>query len=134
PRPGCPPTPRTAPAPPRLNPGRGPGAPSPPPRPPPGPPLPPADAEGGTPEPGVTRRHCMQQRHQDASAAGADGMAERDSTAVHVDPVLRELQLAQDAERLGGEGLVQLPEVDLLLAQASALQRLLRRRPGAHLH
>src|SRR5437016_1366340 len=92
-------------------------------------PLPAADAERGDTEPRVTVLHGVEERHQHARAARTDGMAERDGAAVHVHAILRDAELAQHAERLRGERLVELPEVDLFPAQVRLLQRLLRRRP-----
>src|SRR5207244_5782853 len=52
-------------------------------------PLPATDAERGDAEPGVARAHGVEEGHEDATAARADRMAERDRAAVHVDAVLR---------------------------------------------
>src|SRR5262249_22998266 len=93
-----------------------------------------ADAQRRDPEASIARRHGVEQSDEDTGTARADRMSERYGTTVHVDPVLGQLQLALDTERLRGERLVQLPEVDLLLAQTGPLERLLRRRPGAHAH
>src|SRR5690242_15417807 len=97
-------------------------------------PLSAADAERRHAEPRVAVLHRVEERHQHPRAARADGMAEGDGTAVHVDAILRDAELAQDAERLRGERLVQLPEVDFLATQTRLLERLLRGRPRAHAH
>src|SRR6185503_6333795 len=83
--------------------------------------LPAADAERCDAELRVAVLHRVQQRGQDPRAARADGMTEGDGAAVHVHAVLRDVELAEDAERLAGERLVQLPEVDLLAAEAGLL-------------
>src|SRR5262249_41866337 len=80
-------------------------------------PLPAAHAERGDAQARVAVLHGVQEGHQHAGAARADRMAEGDRAAVHVDAVLRDAELAQHAERLGGERLVQLPEVDLLFPE-----------------
>src|SRR5438876_12173813 len=74
-------------------------------------PLSPADAERGDAEPRVALRHGVQERHQYARPARPDGMPEGNRTAVHVDPVLGDAELAQHAGRLRRDGLVQLPAV-----------------------
>src|SRR5262249_7385455 len=79
-------------------------------------------------------RHGVEERHQDARAARADRMPEGDGATVDVDARLRDTQLPQHAERLRGERLVQLPEVDLFAPEASAGQRLLGSRPWPHAH
>src|SRR5215467_13196209 len=89
-------------------------------------PLSPADAERGDAESRIAVLHGVKERHQHTSAARADRVAERDGPAVHVDAVLRDAELTQHAERLRGERLVQLPEVDLLTPEPGFLERLLR--------
>src|SRR5580765_3937942 len=92
------------------------------------------DAEGRRAEVRVAVLHRVQQRDEDPGAARTDRVAEGDRTAVDVHAVLRDAELAEDAEGLCGERLVQLPEVDLLAPEAGALERLLRGRPRSHSH
>src|SRR4029077_4706279 len=48
----------------------------------------------------------------------AEGMAEGDGTAVDVEPLLVDAELTGAGEDLGGEGLVELDQVDLVDAEA----------------
>jgi hypothetical protein len=61
-------------------------------------------------------------------------MAQGDGAAVDVDPRRIEAQLAHAGDRLAGEGLVELDEVDLLDGQPGPLERLARGRHRAHAH
>ena len=58
------------------------------------------------------------------------GMAERDGTAVDVQLIEIDAEFARAGEHLGGESFVQFDQIDLLDAQAGALERLLRCRIG----
>src|SRR5262245_19297182 len=87
------------------------------------------DAQGGDAEARIAVGHRVQERDQHASAARPDRMAEGDGPSMHVDAVLRDAQLAQHAEGLPREGLVKLPEIDLLLAETGTRERLLRGGP-----
>ena len=49
-------------------------------------------------------------------------MAERDGAAVEIDLVRVEAELAQDGQRLGREGLVELDQVDVVEGEAGALR------------
>ena len=93
-----------------------------------------ADAERGEAGREVAPLQLVEQRAQDHRAGGAQRMAHGDGAAVHVDLVVRHLEDLQVAQHDGGEGLVQLPEIDVLHRHAGALQRLLRggRRTGQH--
>ena len=66
----------------------------------------------------------MQQRHDDARSAAPDRVAEGDRPAVDVQPLGIQAELAIDGEHLGGEGLVQLDEVDVLQGHARLLGEL----------
>src|SRR4051812_40797256 len=66
-------------------------------------------------------------RAEDACARGADRMAEGDRAAVDIDAVLLDAQLPDRLQRHGGEGLVDLPQVDVARLQAGLVQRLARR-------
>src|SRR5262245_9962273 len=67
----------------------------------------------------------VDERADDAGARSADRVAERDRPAVDVDVVLFDAEHAHRVEGDRGEGLVDLPEVDVLGALADLLQRLL---------
>ena len=56
----------------------------------------------------------VHQRRQDARAARADRMAERDGAAVHVDLRRVEAELADDGQRLRSERFVQLEEIEIV--------------------
>ena len=62
-------------------------------------------------------------------------MADRNGPAVHVQHVVRNAQPVAAIHHLAGERLVQFPQVDVVHAQAGALQQLRHRehRPDAHL-
>ena len=57
-----------------------------------------AQAQGGDTTPGTTPRHRIQQRREDARAAGADGVSESHGAAVHVDASHIETELAGDRD------------------------------------
>ena len=54
-----------------------------------------------------------QQREKESRAGHPERMAQRDGTAVDVDPVAIELQLLLDREILRREGLVDFDEIDV---------------------
>ena len=64
----------------------------------------------------------MNQGRENLRAAGAERMAQRDGAAVDVDPRGIELELADAGDGLGGKGLVQLDQVELIDGQAGALR------------
>ena len=76
----------------------------------------------------------MQQRHQDAAAGGADGVADGDGAAVDVDLVRVPLHFAVDRDRLRGESLVDFHQVEVAHAPARLLQAQLARRHRPHAH
>jgi len=61
--------------------------------------------------PGVAIAQRVQQRRQHPRAAGADGVTERDRTAMHIDPIPIPLQLLAIGERLRREGFVGFDEI-----------------------
>src|SRR6202158_725586 len=75
-----------------------------------------AEAEGGDAALEVAALQFVQQSHQDARAAGADGMAEGDRAAVHVYLFGIELELARDRDGRYGERFVELDQVHILVA------------------
>ena len=64
--------------------------------------------------------HRVQQRHEDARAAGADRVADGHGAAVHVHLREVDLQLREHAEGLRGEGLVELPQADVFTSCRSS--------------
>ena len=78
----------------------------------------------------------MGRRQRQARAGHAERMAQRNGAAVGIDEIgiLRQPELAEAGDGLGGEGLVQLDDVEIADGEAEALQQLLRRRhrPDPH--
>jgi hypothetical protein len=73
--------------------------------------------------------------HRDQpGAAHAQRVAERDGTAVDVHLRRIEAKLTDAGDRLAGEGLVELDEVEILDAEAGALERLAGGRDGPDPH
>ena len=62
---------------------------------------------------GVAAAHFVQQGDENASARGADGMAEGDGAAVDVHDGRIPAHVLVDRERLGRKGLVRLDEVEI---------------------
>ena len=62
-------------------------------------------------------------------------MADRDRPAIHIEPIVRNAELVAAVEHLHGEGLVKLPQADILDRQIEAFQQLGDReyRADAHL-
>src|SRR5512133_1117706 len=94
-----------------------------------------ADAEGGEAEALVLVLEEVQEGDEDAGAAGAHGVADGDGAAAQVHLGGIKLgQLGQHAQALGGEGFVQLEEVDVLQLHAGLGQQLLDGGHGAQAH
>src|SRR5262249_59961618 len=70
----------------------------------------------------------------EACAAHPEWVADRDRTAVDVDAVGVESELADDDEALRREGLVQLDEVDICRIDSGAVEELAHRRDRADPH
>ena len=70
-----------------------------------------ADAQGGDAAFEVTRLEGVQQRHDQARAAGADGMPESAGAAVDVDFRMRQLELMHGRHGHHRESLVDLVEI-----------------------
>src|SRR5258707_2921108 len=79
-----------------------------------------ADAQRGEALLRVALLHFVQQRDEDAAARSADRVAERDRAAVHVHFRGVPAHLPVYRDRLGGESLVDLHEVDVLRVPARA--------------
>src|SRR5581483_6892490 len=82
------------------------------------------DAECGEAVASAASAQLVQERDDEPRAAHPERVTESDRTAVHVHLPLVETKLADDDERLRGERLVQLDEVDLFEADAGALEQL----------
>ena len=67
------------------------------------------------------------QRHQNARARGADRMAERAGAAVDVDLLVRQPEVAHRRHGDDGEGLVDLEQIDEVLAPPGLLEQLFQR-------
>ena len=76
----------------------------------------------------------VQQRDDEPRAAHPERMADRDRAAVHVHLRLVDPELAHDRERLRGERLVQLDEVEVADREPGAVEQLAHRghRPDPH--
>src|ERR1700742_3304997 len=73
-----------------------------------------ARADRGAAEAAAATAQLIDQRAQDARPGGPDRVSEGNGTAVDVDLVLVDPQHADGVERHRGEGLVDLPQVDVL--------------------
>src|SRR5262249_10613052 len=82
-------------------------------------------AKRGEAAPRVALLHFVEKGDQHARAGGADRMTERDGAAVHVHLLRVPTHLAVDRDRLRGEGLVDLEEIEVLRLPAGAGQRAL---------
>ena len=78
--------------------------------------------------------HLVQQRGDDPRAGAAERVADRDRAAVHVDLLRVELELVDAGDRLGGERLVELDQLQVLDPPANPGERAVHRghRPDAH--
>src|SRR5205807_7707357 len=103
--------------------------------------------QGACPEPApATHRYepdllvgsleLVQKRCDEPGAGRAERMAERDRAPVNVDAIHIGLELASPGSHDGGEGLVDLDQVDVAQRHLVSLEELLRRRnrPGEHDH
>ena len=70
-----------------------------------------AVADGGEAPRAAVLAEGVEERHGDAGAGGPDGMAQRDGPAMHVQLVVRHVQLAVEKDVVDGEGFVVLEEV-----------------------
>ena len=83
-----------------------------------------ADAQRGQPLLGVALDHFVQQTDEHATAGGADGMADGDGAAVHVDLGRIPAKFPVDRNRLGGERLIGLDEIEILDVPAGLVSAL----------
>ena len=84
--------------------------------------MPPPAHSVPTPMPPPRRRSSWSQGDQEARPRAGDGVTEADAAAVDVHDVVREAQLARGGHGHGGEGLVDLDQVDVGLAQPGPVQ------------
>src|SRR5712691_7949734 len=96
--------------------------------------LPDADTERGQPIAGAAPAQLVQQRYDKPRAAHAEWMAERDRTAVHVQLLLVEPELASDHEALRRERLVELHEIEVADTDTRAVEELAHRRDRRDSH
>src|SRR5262249_34718783 len=83
-----------------------------------------AEADAGAAVAPAALGERVQEGDDDARAGGADRVAERHRAAAHVELLGGDLHIAGHRQGDGGEGLVHLEEIDLVDAQAGALERL----------
>ena len=93
-----------------------------------------ANAQGGEAGLGVAFDHLVQQRHKDARARGADGVAQGDGAAVDVHLAHVKAQFPGHGNALRGKGLVGLDQVHVGDGLAGLGQRLGRGRGRADAH
>src|SRR5688572_8807820 len=67
-------------------------------------------------------------------AAHAVRMPDRDRAAVDIQPLIRNTEAVAAVEHLHGEGFVELPQIDVLDAQAGALEELRHGKHGTDSH
>src|SRR3569623_2855311 len=83
---------------------------------------------------GLAAGAFLQQMAGETGAGHAEGMANRDRAAVDVVLGGIDAELVARVEALAGEGLVELPEIDVVDLQAVALQELRHREDRADAH
>src|SRR5690606_33707367 len=83
-----------------------------------------AHAEGGQDVAQLAALQLVEQGGEDDAAGGAQRMAHGNGAAIDVDLLLRDPQVLHELEDHGGEGLVDLEQVDVLDTQAGLGQRL----------
>src|SRR5208337_5168567 len=95
-----------------------------------------ADAHRGEPGASAATLELERGGAGDAGPRHAERMAERDRPAVRIDVlgVVLEAEPAQASERLRGESLVELDDVEALGRKLQPLAQLLDRRDRAHAH
>src|SRR6476646_7254139 len=93
-----------------------------------------ADAERGEALLGIALLHLVEQRHQHASAGGADRMTDRDRAAVDVDLRRIPAEVLVDGASLRCERLVRFDQIEIADVPARLLERCTRSRdrPGPH--
>src|SRR5277367_972212 len=93
-----------------------------------------ADTERGEPLFRVALLHLVKQRHQDARAGGANGMADRDRAAIDIDFAGVPTEVLVDRARLGGERFIGLDEIEIADAPSRFLECRARGRNRSATH
>src|SRR6185312_6267047 len=93
-----------------------------------------ADAEGGDAIAAVAPAQLADKSRGEASPRAAERVAEGERATVDVEAFLVDAQLADAGEDLGGEGLVQLDQVDLVEAEPGGGERPRHRLDRADAH
>src|SRR5579883_1216352 len=93
-----------------------------------------ADAHGDDGAPGAAAPSFDQDMAGQARSAHAKGMADRDRAAVDVETLLRDAQPVAAVERLARKGFVELPQVNVVDAEAMARQQLRNCEHWANAH
>ena len=83
---------------------------------------------------GITPLHFVEQGHQYARAAGSNGVAQGDGTAIDVELRALEAELFTHRDRLCGKSLVGLNQVQVRHREVGLLQRTPGGGHGAHAH
>src|SRR5690349_8280362 len=86
-----------------------------------------ADAQRDERDIAITALELVERGTEQHRAGRAERMPERDRSPVDVDALGIDVQLALGVERNGGEGLVDLPEIDVRHFHARFFERALRR-------
>src|ERR1700723_3591584 len=79
----------------------------------------PAEAESRDAAMNIATNHFVDQRDQDTHTAGADGMSDGDSAAIHIHFVGIESEFAHHPDRLHGECFVQFVQIHVFVFPAS---------------
>src|SRR5581483_12446359 len=80
----------------------------------------------GAAQPAAAAAQLVDERADDARPRGSDRVPQGDRATVHVDPLLVDLEHPHRVDGDGGEGLVDLPEIDVGGLLADLLERLYR--------
>ena len=97
-------------------------------------PMPPPMHMVTTPIFALRRRPSSSRCARHARARHAIGMADGDRAAIHIELVVRNAELVGAIEHLAGEGLVQLPQIDVVDLQAVAFEQARHREHRADAH
>src|SRR5215831_5592154 len=91
-----------------------------------------AETQRGNPSFHVSPYHFVNQRDQDSCATGANGMADCNRTAIHVDPLRIQFQFAHDSQRLHRKSLIQFVEINVFILPSRLLPDLPDRANWSH--
>src|ERR1700674_3631811 len=93
-----------------------------------------ANAQGRNATFGLALEHLTQQRDRDARSGATDRMAERDRAAIDIQFLRIEMQFPVAGQDLGGEGFVELYQVEIGYAELMLLLHLAQRRYWSNAH